>query len=89
MKSLVLLFWACIIAAIVYRYRTTEPMREFGGGISDIWSAVVHAKVPERLDTFDGQEGSYQFGIIAGIISVVVAGLVTLCIAGYTLYLAR
>lgn len=86
MKALVLLFWASVIAAIVYRYHNTITVREFWGGVSDIWSSVVHAKIPDRLDTTRGD--SYDCGVAVGFISVIIAAIVTLCIAGYTLYLA-
>jgi hypothetical protein len=87
---LVLLAWVAAIGYIPFHFRKTKEMRSFLLGIGCVWYALAHAKVPDE-DEWMGQDycqGSAERGFMTGVVSVVIAGLALLVIAGFTLYWA-
>jgi hypothetical protein len=63
---LVLLFWAALIAAVVYRYRKVEVVAEVLGGFCHVWSCIIHARESDA----DNNDPAFEKGVISALISL-------------------
>lgn len=84
MLLLVILFWLCVFGYIPYHFRNIKLVREFFQGFAGFWLSIIHAE--DRMPDYDSNASDY--GGIYAFVSAILAAILLLVAAGYTIYLA-
>lgn len=83
MRSIVFLLWLFVIPALAYHFRKTQEVKEFINGFITVWHSVIAAE-----DKQEDHNPVSDAGVCAGVISLIVAVILLLIFAGFTIYWA-
>lgn len=91
---LVLLFWAAVAIYVPFHFRKAIWIRSFFRAAAYPWYCIAQVNDPDFTDWINpGKDDQYDYdaaerGFVAGILSIVLAALIVVAFAGFTLYLA-